>query len=127
MPRRTFGGIRAIGFHLLVDLLANVHHAGDLGTAREVVFVLNGFGLQPGGEVLGEIVCAAGHPAGGLGRLGHSVVIGILFVVRPGIPTYDGVDLNQANQENQAARYSERDNSHLTFFELATNQFPIDK
>ena len=40
-------------------------------------------------------------------------MIGILFVVRPGIPADDGVGLHQANQENQAAdQFIERDIAH---------------
>ncbi|KAI1702534.1 piwi domain-containing protein [Ditylenchus destructor] len=34
--------------------------------------------------------------------------------------------VEEGNVENPAARYSERDNSHLTFFELATNQFAVN-
>ncbi|KAI1710487.1 piwi domain-containing protein [Ditylenchus destructor] len=34
--------------------------------------------------------------------------------------------VEEGDQENAAARYSVRDNSHLTFFELATNQFAVN-
>jgi hypothetical protein len=99
----SFGDVGADGVDALIDLAADVDDAGDFGTAGEVVFVLDGFGLESGGEVIGEIVGAAGHPTGGFDGLGHRVMVGILFVVAPGIPADDGVGLHETDEEDETA------------------------
>ena len=60
-------------------------------------------GLESGGELFGVIVIAAGHPAGRFHAAGDLGVIGILFVVRPGVPAHHRVDLEQADQEDEPA------------------------
>ncbi len=99
----SFGDVGANGVDALIDLAADVDDAGDFGTAREVVLVLDGFGFEPGGEVLGEIVGAAGHPTGGFDGFGDRVVIGVLLVVAPGVPADDGIGLHEADEEDEAA------------------------
>ena len=58
---------------------------------------------QSGGELFGIVVRATSDPAAGLHGTSRHVVIGILFVVGPGIPGHHGVNFQQADQENQPA------------------------
>src|SRR5437870_4950297 len=99
----TFRGIRPVSFHLLIDLLADVHDPRNLGTAREVILVAYRYGLKTRGEMFRIVVVAAGHPRGGFDGAGDHVVIGILFVMRPWIPTADCIHLEQTNQKDDAA------------------------
>ena len=112
--RRSLGHVGAVGVDFLVDHLADVDHARDLGPAREVILVGHGVRGQSGGELLGIVVRAAGDPAAGLDGAGRHVVVGILLVVRPGVPGHDGVHLQQADQEDQPAhQLVEGDAAHV--------------
>src|SRR6478609_7567737 len=103
MARGPFRGIGTVGFHFLIDLLADVHDARDLGTAREVILVAYRNGLETRGEMFRIVVVASGHPASGFDGAGDHVVIGILFVMRPWIPTTNCIYLEQPNQKDDAA------------------------
>ena len=59
--------------------------------------------LQSGRELLRIVVVPAGHPASRFHAAGRHGMVGILLVVRPGVPADDRVDLQQPDQEDEAA------------------------
>ena len=99
----SFGAVGAVSVDDFVDLAADVDDAGDLGTAGEIVFLLDGFGGVAEGDLFREIVGAAGHPAGRFDGAGGGVVVGVFFVVGPGVPADDGVGFEGADEEDEAA------------------------
>lgn len=100
---RPFGDVGAVGFHLFIDDAGDVDDAGDFGAAGEVILVGDGVGLESGNELFGVVVGAAGHPASGFDGAGGHVMIGVFFVVGPGIPADDGVGLEGSDEEDEAA------------------------
>src|SRR5205823_6653747 len=75
----------------------------DFGTPGVIILLRDRVGLETGDELLRVIVLAAGHPAGGLDTTAKHIVVGILFVVRPGILAEYSIDLKRANEKNEAA------------------------
>lgn len=100
---RAFGAISAVGVDDLVDLLADIDDAGNFGPAGEVVFFLNRSWGVAKGDLLRKVVGAAGHPAGGLDGAGDCVVVGVFFIMGPGIPADYSVGFEGANEKDKAA------------------------
>ena len=70
---------------------------------RVIVFIGDGVGRESRCDLLRIVVYAPRHPAGRFHATPQHVVIGVLLVMRPRVIAHDGVDLQEANQENQPA------------------------
>ena len=103
ISRWPFGPIGAVGVDDLIDHPAHVHDAVDLRPPRVVILLLDRVRRQSSGKLFGVIMGAARHPASGFHAAGDLGVIGILFVMAPGIPAHDRIDLEQADQEDEPA------------------------
>src|SRR5947207_14923355 len=103
MPGRAFSDVSPVGFHLLVDLPADIHDARALRAPREIILVLYRLRLEASRELLRIVVRPASHPARRFHRPRQGVVVGILLIVRPGVPTNNGIDLEQTNEKNKPA------------------------
>src|SRR5438552_224225 len=88
IPCRPLGPVRAIGVNDLLDHASHVHDAVDLRPPRVVVLLLDRVRRQSSGKLFGVIMGAARHPASGFQAAGDLGVVGILFVMAPGIPAH---------------------------------------
>src|SRR5205823_3929922 len=103
MSARALRDVADIGVDLLLDEVAGIDHARNFGTPGVIILLRDRMGLETGDELLRVIVLAAGHPAGGLDTTAKHIVVGILFVVRPGIVAEYSIDLQRANEKDETA------------------------
>src|SRR6266704_6594388 len=85
MPGWALSDVRPVRFHLLIDLLADIHQARDLRAPREIILVLYRLRLEASYELLRIVVRPTGHPTRRFHRPRQGVMIGILFVPLTGI------------------------------------------